>query len=164
MLVKVVVSNVHSNYHWIPYRRHSSLFSACYISYEFLLPNMPRWIRLRSQFPILCKCLNVFRGHLVRYVYKLTLGVQHVKSPVKLIHVPLRIIQADLGLALPSSPTLMNPFISSCSIGYLVKLRHDLVLCYSSGCEMDYPCNFWFKFSCSRCSSLKVFAWLITCN
>nr|CDQ01263.2 Bm5056 [Brugia malayi] len=46
-----------------------------------------------------------FKGHLVRYIYKLTLGVQHVKSPIKLIHVPLRIIQSDLGLTLPSSPT-----------------------------------------------------------
>uniref|UniRef100_A0A0R3S2N7 Arrestin_C domain-containing protein n=1 Tax=Elaeophora elaphi TaxID=1147741 RepID=A0A0R3S2N7_9BILA len=58
-----------------------------------------------------------FKGHFVRYVYKLTLGVQHVKSPIKLIHIPLRIIQADLGLTLPSLPTLVNPFISNHSIG-----------------------------------------------
>ncbi|VIO92750.1 mKIAA0258 protein, putative [Brugia malayi] len=58
-----------------------------------------------------------FKGHLVRYIYKLTLGVQHVKSPIKLIHVPLRIIQSDLGLTLPSSPTLVNPFISNRSVG-----------------------------------------------
>ncbi|VDN83632.1 unnamed protein product [Brugia pahangi] len=58
-----------------------------------------------------------FKGHLVRYIYKLTLGVQHVKSPIKLIHVPLRIIQSDLGLTLPSSPTLVNPFINNRSVG-----------------------------------------------
>uniref|UniRef100_A0A915PV21 Arrestin C-terminal-like domain-containing protein n=1 Tax=Setaria digitata TaxID=48799 RepID=A0A915PV21_9BILA len=58
-----------------------------------------------------------FKGHLVRYVYKLTLGVQHVKSPIKLIHVPLRIIQSELGLTLPSSSMLANPFINNNNVG-----------------------------------------------
>ncbi|VDP20740.1 unnamed protein product [Onchocerca flexuosa] len=74
-----------------------------------------------------------FKGHLVRYVYKLTLGVQHVKSPIKLIHVPLRIIQSDLGLTLPSSPTLVNPFISNHNVGpSIVDLAMEAVDCLTA--------------------------------
>ncbi|KAL4003737.1 Rgp1 family protein [Acanthocheilonema viteae] len=74
-----------------------------------------------------------FKGHLVRYIYKLTLGVQHVKSPIKLIHIPLRIIQADLGLTLPSSPTLVNPFISNHSVGpSIVDLAMETIDCLTA--------------------------------
>ncbi|VDN27349.1 unnamed protein product [Gongylonema pulchrum] len=58
-----------------------------------------------------------FKGHLIRYLYKLTVGVQHVKSPIKLINVPLRIIQSDLGLTLPSTQTFTNPFITNHNTG-----------------------------------------------
>ncbi|VDK63517.1 unnamed protein product [Onchocerca ochengi] len=74
-----------------------------------------------------------FKGHLVRYVYKLTLGVQHVKSPIKLIHVPLRIIQSDLGLTLPSSPILLNPFINNHNVGpSIVDLAMEAVDCLTA--------------------------------
>ncbi|VDM36639.1 unnamed protein product [Toxocara canis] len=58
-----------------------------------------------------------FKGYLVKYVYKLTLGVQHVKSPIKLIHIPIRVIQTDFGIVLPTIPTLTNPFIANQNTG-----------------------------------------------
>ncbi|VDN55236.1 unnamed protein product [Dracunculus medinensis] len=58
-----------------------------------------------------------FKGHLVRYIYKLTLGVQHVKSPIKLLNIPLRVIQSDLGITFPSVPKLSNPFIANKNTG-----------------------------------------------
>lgn len=54
----------------------------------------------------------------MRYVYKLTLGVQHVKSPIKLIHIPIRVIHADLGISLPVISSLANPFIANHNSGY----------------------------------------------
>ncbi|MCP9258374.1 hypothetical protein DINM_002871 [Dirofilaria immitis] len=74
-----------------------------------------------------------FKGHLVRYIYKLTLGVQHVKSPIKLINVPLRIIQCNLGLTLPSSSTLVNPFIGNRNVGpSIVDLAMEAVDCLTA--------------------------------
>ncbi|VDN05058.1 unnamed protein product [Thelazia callipaeda] len=74
-----------------------------------------------------------FKGHLVRYVYKLTLGVQHVKSPIKLIHIPLRIIQCDLGLTLPSLRTSKNPFIDNHNPGpSIVELATEAADCLTA--------------------------------
>ncbi|VDD88458.1 unnamed protein product [Enterobius vermicularis] len=58
-----------------------------------------------------------FKGFLVRYVYKLTLGVQHLKSPIKLINIPLRVIQSDLGLLQPLTSSNSNPFIANEKVG-----------------------------------------------
>lgn len=58
-----------------------------------------------------------FKGFLVRYVYKLTLGVQHLKSPIKLINIPLRVIQSDLGLPQPILSIHSNPFIANEKVG-----------------------------------------------
>ncbi|VDK50962.1 unnamed protein product [Cylicostephanus goldi] len=35
-----------------------------------------------------------FRGHLVRYLNRITVAVQHVRAPIKLMHIPVRIIPA----------------------------------------------------------------------
>lgn len=53
----------------------------------------------------------------MRYVYKLTLGVQHLKSPIKLINIPLRVIQSDLGLLQPLTSSNSNPFIANEKVG-----------------------------------------------
>lgn len=58
-----------------------------------------------------------FKGFLVRYVYKLTLGVQHLKSPIRLVNIPLRVIQSDLGVPQPLSANLSNPFIANEKVG-----------------------------------------------
>uniref|UniRef100_A0A914V2V0 RGP1 n=1 Tax=Plectus sambesii TaxID=2011161 RepID=A0A914V2V0_9BILA len=34
-----------------------------------------------------------YKGHAVKYMYKLTIGVQHVNSPVKLLRIPLRVLR-----------------------------------------------------------------------
>lgn len=74
-----------------------------------------------------------FRGHLVRYVYKLTVGVQHVRSPIKLTHIPLRIIQADLGVTLPTAQISTNPFIANhCSEPSVIDLVTEAADCLTA--------------------------------
>ncbi|MFH4979206.1 hypothetical protein AB6A40_005915 [Gnathostoma spinigerum] len=74
-----------------------------------------------------------FKGYLVKYIYKLTIGVQHVRSPIKLFHIPLRVIQADIGLSLPSRVSLENPFIANRKVGpSVIDLTREAVDCLTA--------------------------------
>jgi len=33
-----------------------------------------------------------YKGHLVKYAYKITVGMQRLNSPIKLLRVPLRVV------------------------------------------------------------------------
>ncbi|VDK43896.1 unnamed protein product [Anisakis simplex] len=52
----------------------------------------------------------------------------NVKSPIKLIHIPLRVLQAEFCLPLPSpSTTLTNPFLANQTIGQLWKKQKNQI-------------------------------------
>uniref|UniRef100_A0A0N5AMS4 RAB6A-GEF complex partner protein 2 n=1 Tax=Syphacia muris TaxID=451379 RepID=A0A0N5AMS4_9BILA len=78
-----------------------------------------------------------FKGFLVRYMYKLTLGVQHLKSPIKLINIPLRVIQSDVSVLQPVVQSNTNPFIANEKIGpSIIDLMTEVTDCLTAphGC------------------------------
>ncbi|VDM55291.1 unnamed protein product [Angiostrongylus costaricensis] len=55
-----------------------------------------------------------FRGHLVKYINRITVAVQHVRDPIKLMHIPVRIIPSvgiDENLRLDQNPFLMETML-----------------------------------------------------
>ncbi|KAK6009061.1 hypothetical protein OSTOST_26043 [Ostertagia ostertagi] len=51
-----------------------------------------------------------FRGHLVKYLNRITVAVQHVRAPIKLMHIPVRIIPS---VGVDENPKAeSNPFLS----------------------------------------------------
>ncbi|WKX98196.1 hypothetical protein Q1695_013683 [Nippostrongylus brasiliensis] len=51
-----------------------------------------------------------FRGHLVKYINRITIAVQHVRAPIKLLHIPVRIIPS---LFIEEASKLdKNPFLA----------------------------------------------------
>ncbi|XGW16853.1 hypothetical protein V3C99_001918 [Haemonchus contortus] len=51
-----------------------------------------------------------FRGHLVKYLNRITVAVQHVRAPIKLMHIPVRIIPS-VGVD-ETAKTDKNPFLT----------------------------------------------------
>ncbi|RCN35611.1 Rgp1 [Ancylostoma caninum] len=50
-----------------------------------------------------------FRGHLVRYLNRITVAVQHVRAPIRLMHIPVRIIPS---VGVDDNPKVdQNPFL-----------------------------------------------------
>ncbi|XP_011410006.1 PREDICTED: RAB6A-GEF complex partner protein 2-like [Amphimedon queenslandica] len=56
-----------------------------------------------------------FHGHIVRYVYKLAVGVQKPNCPAQITRLPIRVIQIPDHLRRPllASPQISNPFLVS---------------------------------------------------
>lgn len=55
-----------------------------------------------------------FRGHLVKYINRITIAVQHVRDPIKLMHIPVRIIPSvgiDENVRLDQNPFLMETML-----------------------------------------------------
>ncbi|KAK0416052.1 hypothetical protein QR680_012267 [Steinernema hermaphroditum] len=52
-----------------------------------------------------------YKGRFVKYLYKMTFAVQHLRSPIKLINIPIKVIASDIHLELPKRPKGGNPFL-----------------------------------------------------
>ncbi|TKR76049.1 hypothetical protein L596_017250 [Steinernema carpocapsae] len=54
-----------------------------------------------------------YKGRFVKYLYKMTFAVQHLRSPIKLINIPIKVIASDIlwNLQMPQRPKGGNPFL-----------------------------------------------------
>ncbi|XP_042889914.1 RAB6A-GEF complex partner protein 2-like [Penaeus japonicus] len=82
-----------------------------------LLPGESRSFVYRETLP--CDAPPTYRGQLLKYAYKITIGVQRLGSPIKLLRVPIRVIvlqglseacvYSESGELAPSNPFLHTP-------------------------------------------------------
>ncbi|XP_076068766.1 RAB6A-GEF complex partner protein 2 isoform X1 [Oratosquilla oratoria] len=81
-----------------------------------LLPGESRSFMYRETLP--CEAPPSYRGQLVKYAYKITIGTQRLGAPIKLLRVPLRVVvlqglsdaclYSESGELAPSNPFLQN--------------------------------------------------------
>ncbi|CAJ0573310.1 unnamed protein product, partial [Mesorhabditis spiculigera] len=75
-----------------------------------VLPGDSKTYTYEVQLP-LTGLLPSFRGNLVRFQNRITVAVQHLKSPIKMIHLPIRLVP-DVGIE-SRKPICRNPFLDA---------------------------------------------------